>query len=309
MQTVAFYLVLIYQSYPIALFSLMAEKNFQKFGARENPQKCSRCRQPGHNKGSSRCPVNIKNAATAALAKERQNEFSEDRIREKNNNYGNVSNSSNLSIKKFSPNKIPVLSNDFCSNSSDSSKISNSDARFGTTFRATIVSDQFPLDLPQMNVQFAGPPLKEDVLEEISDAVWEKLMEDSPSLEEVEQIVEDMITDSDGEDFITGLTIISGDEERKDIAIVAKGSEYIEASIADDEWMQHRQGLVTFKGRGPPRAGRGSGSGILSSPSLLGKFAHLRVIAHRNAGFKNLGRHLTPCEFPLLRKTFLLVDP
>ena len=82
------------------------------------------------------------------------------------------------------------------------------------------------------------PPLKEDVLEEISDAVWEKLMEDSPK--EVEQIVEDMITDSDGEDFITGLTKISGDEERKDIAIVAKGSEYIEASIVDDERMQHR---------------------------------------------------------------------
>jgi hypothetical protein len=159
----------------------MAEKNFQKFGARENPQKCSRCRQPGHNKGSSRCPVNIKNAATAALAKERQNKFWEDQIREKNNNFGNVSNSSNLSIKKFSPNKIPVLSNDFCSNSSDCSKISNSDARFGTTFRAAIVSDQSPLDLPQMNVEFAGPPLKEDVLEEISDAVWEKLMDESPS--------------------------------------------------------------------------------------------------------------------------------
>ncbi len=77
--------------------------------------------------------------------------------------------------------------------------------------------------------------------------------------------MEDMITDSDGEDFITGLTKMSGDEERKDIAIVAKGSEYIEASIADDEWMQHRQDLVTFKGKGPPRGGRGSGSGILSS--------------------------------------------
>jgi hypothetical protein len=86
-RAVAFYLVLIYQSCPIALFSLMAEKNFQKFGARENPHKCSRCRQPGHTKGSSRCPVSIKNAATAALAKERQNKFSEDQIREKNNNF------------------------------------------------------------------------------------------------------------------------------------------------------------------------------------------------------------------------------
>ena len=90
---------LAYQSYPIALFSLMAEKNFQNFGARENPQKCSQCRQPGHNNGSSRCPINIKNAATTALAKERQNKFLEDQIREKNNNFGKVSNSSNLSNK------------------------------------------------------------------------------------------------------------------------------------------------------------------------------------------------------------------
>ena len=83
MRVVAFCHDLIYQSYPIALFSLMAEKNFQNYGAREIPQKCSQCKQPGHNKGSSRCPVNIKNAATAALAKERQNKFSEDQIREK----------------------------------------------------------------------------------------------------------------------------------------------------------------------------------------------------------------------------------
>ena len=51
-----------------------------------------------------------------------------------------------------------------------------------------------------------------------------------------------------------------------DVAIVAKkGGEYIEATIADDEWMQHRQDLVTYQGRGPLRAGRGSGSGIPSS--------------------------------------------
>jgi hypothetical protein len=74
----------------------------------------------------------------------RQNKFSEDQIREENNNFGKVSNSSNFSNKNFSPIKIPILPNDFCSTSGDCSNVSNSDARFGTTFRAAIVSDQFP---------------------------------------------------------------------------------------------------------------------------------------------------------------------
>ena len=142
------------------------------------------------------------------MAKERKNKFSEDQIRENNNNFGNASNSSNLSIQKFSPTKIPVLSTDFCSTSSDCSKIFNSDARFGTTFRAAIVSEQFPLDLPQMNVEFAGPPLK-DFLSSHSNS-------------------QDL--DSDGKDFAAGLEKISGDKEQMDIAdVVTKGGEYIEA--------------------------------------------------------------------------------
>ena len=40
-RVVAFYLVLIYQSYLIALFSLMAEKKIQNFGRREKLQCCS----------------------------------------------------------------------------------------------------------------------------------------------------------------------------------------------------------------------------------------------------------------------------
>ena len=67
--------VIIYQNYPIALFSSMAEKNFQKYGARENPQKCSQCKQPGHNKGSSRCPVNQLKAQTLAIAAQRKETF------------------------------------------------------------------------------------------------------------------------------------------------------------------------------------------------------------------------------------------
>ena len=219
----------------------MAEKKFQNFGARKNPQKCSQCRQPGHNKGSSRCPINIKNAATAALAKERQNKFSEDQIRENNNNFGKASNSYNLSIKKISPIKNPILPNDFCSTSSDCSKITNSDARFGTTFRAATVRDQFPLDLPQMDIEFAGLPLKD-------------LLSSHSNLQEL---------DSDGEDFVAGLEQITGGKEEMDIAVVVtKEGEYIEASIADDEWMQDRQDLVTYQGRGAQAAGRGSGRGV-----------------------------------------------
>ncbi len=75
MRAVAFCLDLIYQSYPIALFSMMAEKKFQNYGAREIPQKCSQCKQPGHNKGSSRCPVKQLKAQTIAIAAQRKETF------------------------------------------------------------------------------------------------------------------------------------------------------------------------------------------------------------------------------------------
>ena len=69
--------------------------------------------------------------------------------------------------------------------------------------------------------------------------------------------------DSDGEDFVVGLAQITGDRKRMDAAIVAKGSEYIEAIAVEDEWMQDRQDLVTYHGRGAPAAGRrGSGRGV-----------------------------------------------
>ena len=109
----------------------MTEKQIQNFGRREKPQCCSQCREEGHNKGSIRCPVNIKNAATAASAKVRQIRFSEDQISEKCNNFGKISNS-NLSYEKISSIEVyPILSKEFCSTGSSSSKKSNSDAKFG----------------------------------------------------------------------------------------------------------------------------------------------------------------------------------
>ena len=59
--------------------------------------------------------------------------------------------------------------------------------------------------------------------------------------------------DSDGEDFVVGLAQITGDRERMDVAIVAKGSEYIEATAVEDEWMQDRQDLVTYRSSGRQR--------------------------------------------------------
>ena len=92
----------------------MKEKN-SNFGRREKPQSCSQCREEGHNKGSICCPVNVKNAATATLAKERQTKFSEDQIRENCNNFGKVSNS-NLSYEEISSIEVsPILSTGFCS--------------------------------------------------------------------------------------------------------------------------------------------------------------------------------------------------
>ena len=43
---------------------------------------------------------------------------------------------------------------------------------------------------------------------------------------------------------------------------MAKGSEHIAAIAAEDEWMQDRQDLVTYQGRGALAAGRGSGRGV-----------------------------------------------
>ena len=57
-------------------------EKIQNFCRREKPQCCSQCREEGHNKGSIRCPVNMKNAATATSAKERQIRFSEDQLSE-----------------------------------------------------------------------------------------------------------------------------------------------------------------------------------------------------------------------------------
>ena len=92
-----------------------------------------------------------------------------------------------------------------------------------------------------MDVEFAGPPLKD-------------FLSCHPNSQDL---------DSDGEDFVAGLEQISaGDKQQMDIAVVVtKGGEYIEASIADDEWMQDRQDLVTYHGRGAQAAGRGSGRG------------------------------------------------
>ena len=67
------------------------------------------------------------------------------------------------------------------------------------------------------------------------------------------------------EDFVAGLAQITGDKGWIDVAVVAKEREYIAASIADDEWMQHRQDLITYQGRGPPAAGRGSRRGVILS--------------------------------------------
>ena len=75
---------------------------------------------------------------------------------------------------------------------------------------------------------------EQDDLEENSEADLEKFMEDSPSLEEVEQIVEAMI-----EPTVNG--------------------SFIEATPADNEFQMHLQDLRTWQGRGRPRDGRGNG--------------------------------------------------
>ena len=61
----------------------MAEKNFQKNGARVNSQKCSLCKEPGHNKGSARCPVNLLKAQTEAIAAQRKESFKLIQIKKK----------------------------------------------------------------------------------------------------------------------------------------------------------------------------------------------------------------------------------
>ena len=76
---------------------------------------------------------------------------------------------------------------------------------------------------------------EQDVLEEHSGSNLEKLMEDSPSIQEVEQIVE-AITE----------------EPRNN-------GRFIEATPAEDEFQMHLQDLQTWQGRGSPREGRGNG--------------------------------------------------
>ncbi len=71
---------------------------------------------------------------------------------------------------------------------------------------------------------------EQDVFEENSEADLERFMEDSPSLEEVELIVEPTVSGS-----------------------------FIEATPAYDEFQMHLQDLGTWQGRGPPRDGRGNG--------------------------------------------------
>jgi hypothetical protein len=73
---------------------------------------------------------------------------------------------------------------------------------------------------------------EQDVLEEHSDSDLEKLMEDSPS---IEQIVEAM-----------------NEEPRNN-------GRFIEATPPDDEFQMHHQDLRFWQGRGPPRDGRGNG--------------------------------------------------
>ena len=63
----------------------------QNYGGRENPQKCSQCKQPGHNKGSSRCPVNLSKAQSNAIAAQRKETFQMIQNQEKNNYFAKVS--------------------------------------------------------------------------------------------------------------------------------------------------------------------------------------------------------------------------
>jgi hypothetical protein len=250
-RVVAFYLVLIYQSYLIALFSLMDEKIIQNFGRHEKPQCCSQCREEGHNKGNIRCPINIKNAATAALAKDRQTKFLEDQNQENCNNFGKVRNF-NLSRENFSSIEVyPVHSKDFCLTGCSSSNNSNSDAKFGPVIQDVTDNKILQLDPPHMDVD--------------DEDLGKNLDPDISAMQE---------PDSDGEDFVVGLAQITGDRERMDVAIVAKGSEHIAAIAAEDEWMQDRQDLVTYQGRGALAAGRGSGRGVSLSGRGRGRGQH-----------------------------------
>ena len=68
----------------------MSEKNFQKNSGRVNPQKCSQCSQPGHNRSSKCCPVNINNAQKQQLTAQRRSDSSQILAVEKmqNSEYG-----------------------------------------------------------------------------------------------------------------------------------------------------------------------------------------------------------------------------
>ena len=156
--------------------------------------------------------------------------------------FGKISNS-NLSREKDSTIEVfPILSKDFCSTGSSSINNSNSDAKFGPVIQDITDNPKLQLDPPLMDVD--------------DEDLGNNLNLDNFAMQE---------PDSDGEDFVVGLAQITGDRERMDVAIVAKGSEYIEATAVDDEWMQDRQDLVTYHGRGAPAAGRGSGRGVSHS--------------------------------------------
>jgi hypothetical protein len=131
---------------------------------------------------------------------------------------------------------FPILSKDFCSTGSSSINNSNSDAKFGPVIQDITDNPKLQLDPPLMDVD--------------DEDLGNNLNPDNFAMQE---------PDSDGEDFVVGLAQITGDRERMDVAIVAKGREYIEATAVEDEWMQDRQDLVTYHGRGAPAAGRGGG--------------------------------------------------
>ena len=121
---------------------------------------------------------------------------------------------------------------------------------------------------------------------------------------------------SDGEDFAAGLEKITGDKERIDVAVVAsKGSEYIEALIADDEWMQlstKEEALqLLAEGAAEEISIRGEGGAEIRAanhfrPTLPDRHVHPPLVnAYRSAGSRNRTRHPSQCEFLLLLKNSL----
>jgi hypothetical protein len=60
------------------------------------------CKQPGHNKGSSRCPVNQLKAQTNAIANQRKETFKVIQNQEKSNNFAKVSEKPSFQDEKIS---------------------------------------------------------------------------------------------------------------------------------------------------------------------------------------------------------------